>query len=240
MRTRRGAVEHPPTVSPGSHAAPTLDRAELAAWLDERVAQRVRRHEARQATRRVQRAETAERRRHGLAIRHARKLARHPEPETRAGQGTQHCHPQPEPVDTVDTADVTRSAANTAQPGRRTAGNRTDHPDNAPGPGRVHLPGELGRRTGQPDRTADVPLRPRRTCGTWSTRPNRPPTPPRSNPANPLSWSAPQLFIANEPPIVTQNRGNGQWIVARPTVEQCRSPPSRRGHRPRSTPVGTS
>jgi hypothetical protein len=33
-----------------------------------------------------------------------------------------------------------------------------------------------------------------------------------TNPASPTSWSAPQTFIANEPPIVTQNKGPGTWI----------------------------
>jgi hypothetical protein len=33
-----------------------------------------------------------------------------------------------------------------------------------------------------------------------------------SNPADPRSWSAPRTFIANEPPIVTQNKGPGGWI----------------------------
>ena len=33
-----------------------------------------------------------------------------------------------------------------------------------------------------------------------------------TDPSNPLSWSAPRTFIASEPPIVTQNKGNGQWI----------------------------
>jgi len=33
-----------------------------------------------------------------------------------------------------------------------------------------------------------------------------------TNPANPSSWSAPRTFIATEPPIVTQNKGPGQWI----------------------------
>lgn len=33
-----------------------------------------------------------------------------------------------------------------------------------------------------------------------------------TDPTNPLSWSAPRTFIANEPPIVTQNKGDGQWI----------------------------
>ena len=33
-----------------------------------------------------------------------------------------------------------------------------------------------------------------------------------TNPADPRSWSAPRTFIATEPPIVTQNKGPGQWI----------------------------
>jgi hypothetical protein len=33
-----------------------------------------------------------------------------------------------------------------------------------------------------------------------------------TNPADPRSWSAPRTFIANEPPIVTQNKGQGTWI----------------------------
>jgi hypothetical protein len=33
-----------------------------------------------------------------------------------------------------------------------------------------------------------------------------------TNPADPRSWSAPRTFIANEPPIVTQNKGPGTWI----------------------------
>jgi hypothetical protein len=33
-----------------------------------------------------------------------------------------------------------------------------------------------------------------------------------TNPANPLSWSSPQTFIASEPPIVQQNKGPGTWI----------------------------
>jgi Glycosyl hydrolase family 62/Cellulose binding domain len=33
-----------------------------------------------------------------------------------------------------------------------------------------------------------------------------------TNPADPRSWSTPRTFIANEPPIVTQNKGPGQWI----------------------------
>jgi hypothetical protein len=33
-----------------------------------------------------------------------------------------------------------------------------------------------------------------------------------TDPTNPQSWSAPRLFIAQEPPIVTQNKGPGQWI----------------------------
>jgi endo-1,4-beta-xylanase len=33
-----------------------------------------------------------------------------------------------------------------------------------------------------------------------------------TNPADPRSWSAPRTFIASEPPIVTQNKGPGQWI----------------------------
>ncbi|MEU7859320.1 non-reducing end alpha-L-arabinofuranosidase family hydrolase [Nonomuraea sp. NPDC049141] len=33
-----------------------------------------------------------------------------------------------------------------------------------------------------------------------------------SDPTNPRSWSAPRTFIASEPPIVTQNKGNGTWI----------------------------
>ncbi|HEV2782836.1 MAG TPA: non-reducing end alpha-L-arabinofuranosidase family hydrolase [Actinophytocola sp.] len=33
-----------------------------------------------------------------------------------------------------------------------------------------------------------------------------------TNPADPRSWSAPRTFIAQEPPIVTQNKGPGQWI----------------------------
>lgn len=33
-----------------------------------------------------------------------------------------------------------------------------------------------------------------------------------TNPADPHSWSAPRTFIANEPPIVTQNKGSGGWI----------------------------
>ncbi|TQL02403.1 non-reducing end alpha-L-arabinofuranosidase family hydrolase [Cellulomonas sp. SLBN-39] len=32
------------------------------------------------------------------------------------------------------------------------------------------------------------------------------------NPADPLSWSAPKKLIANEPAIVSQNKGNGTWI----------------------------
>jgi hypothetical protein len=32
------------------------------------------------------------------------------------------------------------------------------------------------------------------------------------NPADPTSWSAPRTFISSEPPIVTQNKGSGQWI----------------------------
>ncbi|WHT22773.1 non-reducing end alpha-L-arabinofuranosidase family hydrolase [Crossiella sp. CA-258035] len=33
-----------------------------------------------------------------------------------------------------------------------------------------------------------------------------------TNPADPRSWSAPRTFIAQEPPIVQQNKGDGQWI----------------------------
>jgi hypothetical protein len=33
-----------------------------------------------------------------------------------------------------------------------------------------------------------------------------------TNPADPRSWSAPRTFIAQEPPIVTQNKGPGGWI----------------------------
>ncbi|MER6080716.1 non-reducing end alpha-L-arabinofuranosidase family hydrolase [Streptomyces sp. NPDC001833] len=33
-----------------------------------------------------------------------------------------------------------------------------------------------------------------------------------TDPADPKSWSAPRTFIAQEPPIVTQNKGNGTWI----------------------------
>jgi endo-1,4-beta-xylanase len=33
-----------------------------------------------------------------------------------------------------------------------------------------------------------------------------------TDPTNPGSWSAPRTFIAQEPPIVTQNKGPGQWI----------------------------
>ncbi|MFD9357283.1 non-reducing end alpha-L-arabinofuranosidase family hydrolase [Streptomyces sp. NPDC060031] len=33
-----------------------------------------------------------------------------------------------------------------------------------------------------------------------------------SDPSNPHSWSAPKTFIASEPAIVTQNKGNGGWI----------------------------
>jgi hypothetical protein len=33
-----------------------------------------------------------------------------------------------------------------------------------------------------------------------------------TNPADPHSWSAPRTFIAQEPPIVTQNKGDGTWI----------------------------
>jgi glycosyl hydrolase family 62/ricin-type beta-trefoil lectin protein len=33
-----------------------------------------------------------------------------------------------------------------------------------------------------------------------------------TNPADPRSWSAPRTFIANEPSIVTQNKGPGTWI----------------------------
>lgn len=33
-----------------------------------------------------------------------------------------------------------------------------------------------------------------------------------TNPADPSSWSAPRTFIAQEPSIVTQNKGSGQWI----------------------------
>ncbi|MFD8500097.1 non-reducing end alpha-L-arabinofuranosidase family hydrolase [Amycolatopsis sp. NPDC059657] len=33
-----------------------------------------------------------------------------------------------------------------------------------------------------------------------------------SNPADPRSWSAPRTFIAQEPAIVTQNKGDGTWI----------------------------
>ncbi|GAB2777825.1 non-reducing end alpha-L-arabinofuranosidase family hydrolase [Amycolatopsis magusensis] len=33
-----------------------------------------------------------------------------------------------------------------------------------------------------------------------------------TNPADPRSWSAPRTFIAQEPPIVTQNKGDGTWI----------------------------
>lgn len=33
-----------------------------------------------------------------------------------------------------------------------------------------------------------------------------------TNPADPRSWSAPRTFIAQEPAIVTQNKGDGTWI----------------------------
>lgn len=33
-----------------------------------------------------------------------------------------------------------------------------------------------------------------------------------TNPADPRSWSAPRTFISQEPPIVTQNKGDGTWI----------------------------
>lgn len=33
-----------------------------------------------------------------------------------------------------------------------------------------------------------------------------------TDPSNPRSWSAPRTFIANEPAIVTQNKGNGGWL----------------------------
>ncbi|MFI2619570.1 non-reducing end alpha-L-arabinofuranosidase family hydrolase [Streptomyces sp. NPDC018584] len=33
-----------------------------------------------------------------------------------------------------------------------------------------------------------------------------------TDPANPRSWSAPRTFISQEPPIVTQNKGDGTWI----------------------------
>jgi hypothetical protein len=33
-----------------------------------------------------------------------------------------------------------------------------------------------------------------------------------TDPADPHSWSAPRRFIANEPAVVTQNKGPGQWI----------------------------
>jgi hypothetical protein len=33
-----------------------------------------------------------------------------------------------------------------------------------------------------------------------------------TNPADPSSWSAPRTFIAQEPPIVTENKGDGGWI----------------------------
>ena len=33
-----------------------------------------------------------------------------------------------------------------------------------------------------------------------------------TDPSNPRSWSAPKPLIANEPAIVTQNKGDGQWI----------------------------
>ncbi|HEY8473756.1 MAG TPA: non-reducing end alpha-L-arabinofuranosidase family hydrolase [Natronosporangium sp.] len=33
-----------------------------------------------------------------------------------------------------------------------------------------------------------------------------------TDPADPTSWSAPQTFIAEEPPIVRDNKGPGQWI----------------------------
>jgi hypothetical protein len=33
-----------------------------------------------------------------------------------------------------------------------------------------------------------------------------------TNPADPRSWSAPRTFIASEPSIVTQNKGQGTWI----------------------------
>ncbi|QDO03972.1 MULTISPECIES: non-reducing end alpha-L-arabinofuranosidase family hydrolase [Streptomyces] len=33
-----------------------------------------------------------------------------------------------------------------------------------------------------------------------------------TNPADPHSWSAPRTLISQEPPIVTQNKGNGTWI----------------------------
>ncbi|MFJ8593419.1 hypothetical protein [Streptomyces sp. NPDC093598] len=35
---------------------------------------------------------------------------------------------------------------------------------------------------------------------------------PSTNPADPRSWSAPRAFIAQEPPIVTQNKRDGTWI----------------------------
>jgi hypothetical protein len=33
-----------------------------------------------------------------------------------------------------------------------------------------------------------------------------------TDPTRPDTWSAPRTFIATEPPIVTQNKGSGQWI----------------------------
>ncbi|MFF3663847.1 non-reducing end alpha-L-arabinofuranosidase family hydrolase [Streptomyces olivochromogenes] len=33
-----------------------------------------------------------------------------------------------------------------------------------------------------------------------------------TNPADPHSWSAPRTLISQEPPIVSQNKGNGTWI----------------------------
>ncbi|WP_371664586.1 non-reducing end alpha-L-arabinofuranosidase family hydrolase [Streptomyces sp. NBC_00280] len=33
-----------------------------------------------------------------------------------------------------------------------------------------------------------------------------------TDPADPRSWSAPRTFISQEPPIVTQNKGDGTWI----------------------------
>ncbi|MGW0707447.1 non-reducing end alpha-L-arabinofuranosidase family hydrolase [Streptomyces sp. NPDC002643] len=33
-----------------------------------------------------------------------------------------------------------------------------------------------------------------------------------TDPGNPRSWSAPRTFMSTEPPIVTQNKGNGQWL----------------------------
>jgi hypothetical protein len=54
-------------------------------------------------------------------------------------------------------------------------------------------------------------------------------------PADPRSWSGPRTFFPQEPPIVTQNKGDGTWVGLRVICDSVNRHPRPTSTRPQAT-----